>query len=248
MNIKILYKKLCTATNHIPLDRAVWPAEWTKIYTKQYRRFEETLLPADLIPVDTSLQDVLTQRVSYRTPEACSITLHELSTILYYTAGLKGPIRDPAVASSAEIFNKTRRHYPSGGARYPLELYVGIQNHAELATGLYHYNVINHSLTKLFSSAHYEKMKGCITANWVKKAPIFFMTSAVYTRTTVKYADAGLSLILTESGHMQQNLLLVAAALGKKSCVVNGFKRAQIEEIYDFDEEEILINMIPIST
>jgi SagB-type dehydrogenase family enzyme len=247
MNIKILYKKLCTATNQIPKDRALWPHEWKKIYVKQYDRFEETVLPTKLISMDTSLESVLTERTSSREPIPFTVSLSELGTILYYTAGLKGPIRDSSAVNSAKLFDQTRRHYPSGGARYPLELYVGIQDHPDLATGLYHYNVINHSLTKLFSSGHYEEMIDCVTADWAKKAPIIFMTSAVFTRTTMKYSDGGLSLILIEAGHMQQNLLLVATALGRKSCVINGFNRSKIEKLYDLDDEEILLNLIPLS-
>ena len=39
-----------------------------------------------------------------------------------------------------------RRFYPSGGARYPLEVYLLIQRVDSLTTGLYHYNVKENSL------------------------------------------------------------------------------------------------------
>ena len=43
----------------------------------------------------------------------------------------------------------TRRAYPSGGARFPLEIYVFLFKCKDLVSGIYHYNVLDHSLEKI---------------------------------------------------------------------------------------------------
>ncbi|MHA1372612.1 MAG: SagB/ThcOx family dehydrogenase, partial [Promethearchaeota archaeon] len=69
------------------------------------------------------------------------MTIQEISTVLKFTSG---PISDEFQPS---IFN--RRHVPSAGGLYPYETYVAINNVEDVQEGLYHYNVLEHSLDLL---------------------------------------------------------------------------------------------------
>lgn len=247
MHIKKLFTQLNTESQQVPHDRKLWPPEWNKIYTKNYSRFPKIALPETLDVVSMPLEKVLTLRQSHRTFSSNSIPLQTIGTILHYTAGLRSGVRSINESDGAQVFDQSRRHYPSAGARYPIELYVGIQHNEEIERGLYYYDIITHSLIKLFGVDEFDTLLANITTgNWVENASLLCMTSAVYTRTTMKYGGAGYNLLLTEAGHMQQNLILTATALGYQSCVVNGVRRQPIEKAYSMDDEEFLLNVIPI--
>lgn len=103
------------------------------IYYKEYRRFPKTDLPKEFLTLG-NLEDSLRERHSSRRYDASkNMNLKEISTLLYYTAGIH---------DLAEPFSeKNRRFYPTGGGFYSLELYLFIQRAEGLETGLYHYCV-----------------------------------------------------------------------------------------------------------
>ena len=246
MNLQKLHQQLNKSTSRIPFDRSQWPYEWFKIYLKQYSRFESTPLPDTLLEVNATLTETLKARSSRRTTERAPLTKEELGTLLYYSAGINDEIRAFSEASPPEEFNQTKRFYPSAGGRYPIEIYVGIQDHPELDTALYHYNVMHHSLTKLFSAETYQEMLTHAHSAWTRESPTLFLTTAVCYRNVMKYGDRGYSMMLMEAGHVQQNMQLLATALGKASCIASNFDRDAIHELYDWDDQEILLNLIAV--
>ena len=161
----------------------------------------------------------------------------ELSTLLYYSAGVNAPIGIYSESTQDEI-NKTRRFYPSGGARYPLEVYVVINRVLHIDPGVYHYDIFKHSLEKLFekdtSSYFNEKV---LRYEWSKDASVIFIISACWDRTLVKYDDFGYDMFGVEAGHVTQNLLLSCSMLDIKSCPLFGFNVAEANELLDLDAE-----------
>ena len=64
------------------------------------------------------------------------------------------------------------------------------------------------------------------------------LISAVFNRTVIKYRDRGYRLILIEAGHLGQNISVVSAALGIKSCALGGFIDDKCNEILDLEKEK----------
>ena len=49
---------------------------------------------------------------------------------------------------------------------------------------------------------------------WVEEAPCVFVITGIYERTTSKYRDRGIRYVHPSAGHVAQNILLQAVALG----------------------------------
>jgi SagB-type dehydrogenase family enzyme len=214
-----------------PGDPQYWPKEWKEIYRKEYPRFPSFDLPKNILELG-KLDDVFSVRHSKREYDlSANISLMELSTILYYMAGLKPDIGDGS--------GKLRRFYPSGGARYPLEVYLFIQRVDEIKTGIYHYNVRTHQLELLTEDKkQLAKLKEGLLYPWSRDAAVAFFVTAVWERNFMKYKDRGYRIVLMEAGHMCQNLALTAAALGMGCCNSVGFHNQRINEVLDIENED----------
>jgi SagB-type dehydrogenase family enzyme len=214
-----------------PLDSKNWPKEWKEIYYKEYPRFEKVrLLENNLILGDFKI--ALTNRCSQREFDPKKeLTLEELSSLLFYSVGIKPSIdADP---------NAARRFYPSGGARYPLEVYLGIQRVKGVTPGIYHYNIKNHILEALTVDPKYlDSLKEGLYSPWAQEAAVFYIITAVWNRTFIKYGDLGYRLILFEAGHLTQNLSLLAASLDIGCCNLAGFHNIRLDELLDIINED----------
>ncbi len=199
-----------------------WPESWKKVYYKAYGRLEETILPKPDLKQNISLRNVLFDRKSTRIFAKKPLSLEKLSTILYFSAGLKNI--DP---------NFPRRFYPSPGARFPLEVYVFSQN-AELPKSVYHYYVKNHSLEKL-NTYNKSDLPKITNVPLSKSAGCIIAITAVFKRNTVKYMDRGYRHVLVEAGHMAQNIYLTSSALGVGCCALGGYLDDNINEMLDID-------------
>jgi SagB-type dehydrogenase family enzyme len=159
-----------------------------------------------------------------------TLTLDEFSTILYYTAGVK-----PFFGR----WNEVRRFYPSGGARYPLELYLLIQRVDGITPGIYHYNVKDHILEELSTNKEdIESLKDGLYYPWSREAAVACFITAVWERNFMKYEDRGYRIVLIEAGHMAHNLALTAAALNIGCCNSVGFHNEHIDETLDIEHED----------
>jgi SagB-type dehydrogenase family enzyme len=168
---------------------------------------EEKLLPQpEALPI--SLGQALTLRRTCREFDG-SITLQNLSSILWWTWGRQREIRGGSIG---DVLLKTS---PSGGARHPVEVYVVCQNVTGLSVGIYHYNVERHGLTKIKAGGQQAAVEGCFRQEWVEKAAASFIMTAILSRTMWKYQQShALRVVLMEVGHLGQTLHLVTTALG----------------------------------
>ncbi|MCW9054902.1 MAG: SagB/ThcOx family dehydrogenase [Candidatus Pacebacteria bacterium] len=244
MNImfsKLFYKKVRSSLPNIPPNPTQWPKAWSMIFFKEYPRFDAVSLPREMLPLK-NLKEVLFERRSTRECDASqSISLEELSTLLYYSAGIKC---EPGeyTESNQEERNSTRRFYPSGGARYPLEMYVDVRRVSGVEPGVYHYNLLNHSLEKLLSKdAEENTIAASVLASWTKDSAVVFIITGVQGRNAIKYGDFGYDMLATESGHMSQNLHLLGASLGMKYCPLFGFNNEEIHKTLDAREDELIL-------
>lgn len=216
-----------------------WPIEWKTIYYKAYPRFEQVFLPT---PSNNSfdLYKTLLKRESSRDFFNKPVKVSNLSDLLYYSVGMKKILNNKLSNS---------RMYPSAGGRYPLEIYPFIFNVDQVKDGVYHYHFKTHSLEMLLQKPILKEIVRQFQTPWIKKTGILLVVSAVFDRSEMKYGDRGYRHILTEYGHLAQNVYLVGAALGLGVCSIGGFIDDGLNEIIDIDGRvESVIGVVAVGT
>ncbi len=77
-----------------------------------------------------------------------------------------------------------------------------------------------------------------IHQEFLARAAAVFCWSAVFRRNMSKYGDRGMRYICMDAGHICQNLLLAATALGRPACPVAAFFDDELNAILGVDGEE----------
>ena len=205
-----------------------WPPEWKTIEFKSYPRLQQIILPK-AENLDISLGQSIINRQSERDFARKPVNPQQLSNLLFYSAGI--------IEKSGSDWNKTRRAYPSGGARYPLEIYLVIFEGKDIEEGIYHYNIKSHGLERLLKENCRQEFLEAVGQEMVKDTSFLLLISAVFNRTVVKYRDRGYRLILLEAGHLGQNISLVSTALNLRCCALGGFLDDECGELLDIEKE-----------
>lgn len=213
----------------LPSNPQSWPKEWKEIQHKDYPRLPKIKLSRSFLPLKTLEEALFSRHATREYNSDKSLSSEELSTLLYYSAGIK-PQKDEQ--------GPIRRFYPSGGARYPLEVYLAIQKVEGIDRGIYHYNVKSHFLENLSSeNEDLELLKEGLLYPWSRDAAVFFFITAVWDRNFIKYKDRGYRIVLMETGHLAQNLSLTCAALKINCCNSVGFNNQRINEALGLESE-----------
>ena len=176
-----------------------WPDSWKTVEFKEYPRLPKFTLP-DPGPLRTDFGDLLRKRSSRREfdPKK-TLSSEELSSLLFWSAGIKRGQESP---------ERSRRFYPSGGARYPLEVYGYFRGNREIPEGIYHYNVKGHHLEKMPIEAPGERIRLLPTWRFAYDAPFFFFITGVSNRSMQKYKARGYRFMLLEAGILLHNFYL----------------------------------------
>ncbi len=200
------------------------PVSMPDIYYKSYARFEEIKLPKENLG-EISLKKALVNRASCRRYKDSPIPLGSLSTILKYSFGIN---ENHINANGLGL-----RFYPSAGARFPLEIYVVVNNVQKIPRGVYHYYLPNHSLEKLFNNLIFEP-KDIIVSPWFEQASCYIVVTAFHNRTITKYGNLGHRFVLNEAGFAGQNVYLVSQAVGLGCSAVSYYDDA-LEKLLGID-------------
>lgn len=179
------------------------------IQYKNYPRFPFVALPNASLP-EVSLERVLAHRVSTRSFDTTPLVLSEVGTLLKYAAG----IRTDSLPNA-----QIHRTYPSGGAKFPLELYTVIFNVTGLEPGVYHYNVEKHGLEKLIFIDTKTIHKHLLSHYpLLRTAAVGLFFSSIKSRSMGKYGGFAYKIMLLEAGHISENAYLVSEAQGLGCC------------------------------
>ncbi|MEI6863963.1 MAG: SagB/ThcOx family dehydrogenase [Candidatus Adlerbacteria bacterium] len=208
---------------YIPDDESLWPKSWKTVLYKQVERAGRVLLKPHT-PVEADFYSVVSSRKSPFTFTQKTITLDQLASFLQLSYG------------ENNIGSASRRLVPSGGARYPLELYVLALNIEGLEPGVYHYNIKNHQLEhyfwKVFSPGDISNYVGY---PWVATGNALVVMTAVFERSTQKYGSRGYRYMLLEAGHVGQMMCMAARYLGFNTRPLSGTRDEALEELLDID-------------
>jgi SagB-type dehydrogenase family enzyme len=209
-------------------DPREWPASWKTVEFKEYPRFRSFVLPPASVS-DVPYGQVMAQRFTTRAfKPAEAVDIQSLSNVLHYGAGISRTGADKRYSS---------RFYPSGGARYPLELYLSFAGNSKIPRGVYHYNVAKHALERLLGAEGDTSIRALPSYPWVKDAAAIGMISVVLDRTTRKYGARGYRFALMEAGIFTHSLHLACTAEGLGCSAIGTNNDAQIERILDLDGE-----------
>jgi SagB-type dehydrogenase family enzyme len=141
----------------------------------------------------------------------------------------------------------SRRTVPSGGALYPLELYVAAHEIDDVAAGVYRYDPRRHALEELDRSDPWPRLEGASPfPGLLDGAAAVLLVLAVFGRTRFKYGQRGVRFVLLEAGHVVQNVVLAATALDLPALPLGGFYDAQVDALLDADgvEESVVYGVV----
>lgn len=132
------------------------------------------------------------------------------------------------------------RAVASGGAIYPLEIYVVALRIEGLERGIYHYNKEQHLLDGVVREDRLPALKEAIYFDTIDidHAAALVIVTAFFPRMAVKYQDRGYRLILLEAGGLGHAMALEASALGLGTCFIGGFQDDFLSEILGIDGVE----------
>lgn len=141
------------------------------------------------------------------------------------------------------------RSVPSAGGTYPLDVYFSSNvSNDNIERGTYRYEPSDHSLEiqaaqptfktiiESFSGSDLEEKK-----KLVENAPVLYLVTAEYERTTTKYGSRGIGYVHLEAGHLLQNLRIQAKAISVKLEIVLDFDAIDLQTIFDIEYEPLAI-------
>lgn len=182
---------------------------------------EQIILPEPL-PLSITLSEVLSNRSSFVevVDPYRPVSLQDMGTLLGSALRRKNE-------------SAPNRNYPSGGGLYPVETYIISEVIEGHGPSIFHYNPTAHALEKLWPVPHNTPIK-----NFAKKPDThIFSTLIVFTgvwkRSSAKYGELAYIHTLLEAGHMSENILLTATALGMHTRPMAGFDDELIMQALD---------------
>jgi SagB-type dehydrogenase family enzyme len=189
---------------------------------KTYTLMERRTLPR--VEARTELERTIAARRSIRVFSGAAISLEQLARLLFFTYGKTDP---------RGMF----RAVASGGALYPLELYVVAFKVDGLDPGVYHYGVETGHLDIVKPGEYLAAFKNVVYSDGIDAdhASLAIVVTAAFRRNTIKYLDRGYRMILMEAGEAAQNLCLVATSMDLGACLLGGFNDDQLSEFLDID-------------
>jgi SagB-type dehydrogenase family enzyme len=216
---------------------------------KRYREAEQVPLPKKLKEIEKPFANIIMTRKSIRSYSGSPIDVNELSTIVYLSRGVtrttpltKEWLKAMNISSISHI-DETLKVYknvtPSGGALYPIEVYLAIFNVNGIEKGLYHYYPVGHLLEKIKFGDFREELEECfITKETIQSANFVFLMTAVFNRNQVKYGERGYRYTLFEAGHIAQNVYLSSNAMDIGAVALGGFNDDLLNDFLGIDGEE----------
>jgi SagB-type dehydrogenase family enzyme len=191
-------------------------------------------LPEPKYNSKVSIEKALLERRSVREYKDRSLTLAEISQLLWASQGITD-------------LRRGFRTAPSAGALYPLEVYVVAGNVDSLPDGIYKYKPHGHELVKVVKGDKRAELCGAALGQpCVKNNAAVIVIAAVYERTTGKYGERGIRYVHMEVGHAAQNIYLQSVSLNLGTSVVGAFDDREVKRVMNMPDEEQPLCIMPV--
>jgi SagB-type dehydrogenase family enzyme len=185
-------------------------------------------LPPPTVVGSMSLEEAIARRRSVRSFADLPLTLQEISQLCWAGQGITGP-------------QQGYRASPSAGALYPIELYIVTDQ------GVDHYSPKKHRLKRhLPGDVRRALQANALDQEAVGDAPACVVIAAVIERTARKYDERAERYCFMEAGHVAQNILLQATALGLAGVPVGAFEDDRIAKVLKLPEKHRVLYLLPI--
>lgn len=233
------------------VDGGLEEQQWITLYLQESEKLKgpkpqlfversglETLLPKPTLEKlsDSSFLETLKNRKTSREFLDQSISLTDLSTLLFVSFGLiHGPWQELKELGLDEYaFRKTS---PSGGGLHPTEVFLVVNNIEELSPGVYHYNVKKHALTRINDQVSDEQLTKALAGQFFGKSSAcgIFLVS-FFEKIWRKYPHSrAYRIAVLDAGHISQTCLLTATALNIQTWITGAFYEQQVNEFLKLD-------------
>jgi len=189
---------------------------------------KSTPLPPRDLEGKMTLEEAIAQRRSIREFADKPLTTEQIGQLCWAGQG----ITDKATGF---------RSAPSAGALYPIELYI------VTAEAVAHYEPKHHSLQRQFTGdVRLALQKAGLGQEAIGDAPMCMVIIAVVERTASKYGSRAERYCILEAGHVAQNILLQATALGLGSVPIGAFDDKEVAAVLKLPKGHRVLYMLPV--
>ena len=183
-------------------------------------------LPAPVLEGKMSLEQAIAHRRSARRFTEQALTVKEIGQLCWAGQGITDRERGHRAA-------------PSAGALYPIELYV------VTAEGVDRYLPEKHELHRHLAGDHRKALETASQPT-VGAAPACVVIAGDFEKTARKYRDRAERYCWIEAGHVAQNMLLQATALGLAGVPVGAFDDEKTAEALRLPRGWRVLYLLPI--
>ncbi len=207
------------------LESNAWLQEVTGRAGKRFDHRPGLALPEPLA-LRMGLGDALRRRRSRdeRDP-ARPLALDAAATLLHAAYGTNGRLTPHHLG----------RATPSGGALFPLDVFLFAGNVEGLEPGLHHYDAQRHRLAQVGSATSAQAAATTAQPETLEGVQALVCITGAFWRSRFKYGQRALRFVLLEAGHACQNLLLAAEGLGLHARPIGGFMDDDLADLLDLD-------------
>jgi SagB-type dehydrogenase family enzyme len=197
--------------------------------------------PEDLSLGRIPLIEAIKRRQTHRRYADDALTLEGLSFLLWATQGVRSVDKESGY---------TKRTVPSGGSRHPFETYLIVNRVEGIRDGVYRYLPIEHKLLLLAEGdpgLPDRLVAACDGQSFMGRAAVVFVWAAIPYRTEWSFGALAYKDIVTDAGHICQNLYLACEAIEAGTCAVNGYNQAAMDALLGVDgEDEFTVYLAPV--
>jgi SagB-type dehydrogenase family enzyme len=200
----------------------------------------EIPLPEPRKTSNVSVEQALNQRRSVREYSDSTLTLADVSQILWSAYGITQVV-------APEQLRGGLRTAPSAGGLYPLEIYLGAWNVEGLDPGFYYYQPEGHKLQLVKKGdLRSELTAAALGQDYINYAPAALVYSAIFERTTKKYGDRGRErYVLMDLGHSAENVYLQAETLNIGTVAIGAFDDLKLRLLIPLTKAEEPLYIMP---
>lgn len=180
------------------------------------------------------LRQAIEERRSLRRYTDDSLSMEELSYLLWLTQGVK------KVDKKRHVVWRT---VPSAGCRHPFETYLSINRVEGLEPGLYRFAALEHKLVllKISETFNAKLTEACMGQRQVATSAVTFIWAAVPYRTVWRYSERSYRYLYLDAGHVCQNLHLAAESINCGICAIGAYDDNAADALMGFNPPEMYV-------